>query len=442
MLNKKPSNSFAAWIDRQQTSQTPAIWRAVFIFQASVLLILVASLLVTDIHRIRTRTTGDFQHFYFAADAVRQGEDPYAAGSRGYIYPPLIASVFEPLSYLGRDRAAAVMLAVNVVVTLLAVALACDEFLRRLDAPRFPALTAAVMLLALLLNIDKVKGEWQMWQTDVFMLLLFVLSLRWQARMPLAAGACLGIAVNIKYLPLMFIPYLVVRRQWKVLFSLFISTVAFALLPAITTSWDANARNWQTATNGLLQMADVRTKVADGKQTGEAAEVHDVKDSLSCSITSAFARQFGPARGFTFAGLTALAILSLSAIFYRQQGLNLFDPKLADNKTIVGGEWVMLVAAVLAFGPQTNTRHLFDALILTSAASALVFFAGPRVTRWPLILGVAVMFFGFILPPGSRTVIGERTPTVLWLRMGGPSACLLVAATAVLWTTLKSSAKE
>jgi len=102
---------------------------------------------------------------------------------------------------------------------------------------------------------------------------------------------------------------------------------------------------------------------------------------------------------------------------------------------------VMLVAAVLAFGPQTNTRHLFDALIFTSAASAQLIFANRKVNRIPLLIGTAILFFGFILPPGNRTVIGELTPTVRWLRMGGPCWCLLIAAMTLLWTGMDENAE-
>ena len=42
----------------------------------------------------------------------------------------------------------------------------------------------------------------------------------------------------------------------------------------------------------------------------------------------------------------------------------------------------------------------------------------------PLLIGTTILFLGFILPPGSRTFHGERTPTVLWLRIGGPCWCL------------------
>jgi hypothetical protein len=429
-LHKTSRNEFSLG---EIASISPAGRRWILALEIFAIAALCAGILITDIKRIRHQNTGDFQHFFFAADAMRHETDPYAAGTRGYIYPPLIAFLFQPLSFLGRNRAAVVMLAINVTVTLLAVALASDEFLRRFKAPRHPAAIAGIVLLALLLNIDKVKGEWQMWQTDVFMLLLFVVALRWLDRLPFAAGIALGIAVNIKYLPLLFLPYLMLRRRWVTTAALLLGVIVFALLPATRTGWHANLQNWKTATNGLLQMTGMQTKA------NEAAEIHDVRDALSCSVTSALARATNPAMGFALAALTAIIAIGIASWMYHHHGLSIFDHRLAENPAVTATEWAALVAAVLIFGPQTNTRHLFDVLILTSAASVLLLLPRPRLTRLPLLIGITILVLGFILPPGSRTVIGEFNSTYKWLKIGGPCWCLLIAAMTLLWTGIQEN---
>ena len=122
---------------------------------------------------------------------------------------------------------------------------------------------------------------------------------------------------------------------------------------------------------------------------------------------------------------------------YHRQRVGLFtDHNHGAQLTAI--EWVMLIAIVLAFAPQTNTRHLFDALIFTSAASVLLF-ARSNPNRWPLAIGTLILFLGFILPPGARTFHGERTPTVIWIRLGGPCWCLVIAAFTLLWTGLKQN---
>jgi hypothetical protein len=438
-----------------------SVWKTVLL--AIVLGAICAALAGSDLKRIRTRETGDFVHFYLAADAVRHHADPYAAGTRGYIYPPLLAFLYQPLTYLGQTRASAVMLGVSIGVTLLALFLASDEFLTHFQIRREWFAVVAVVLLALVMNSDKVKGEWQMWQTDIFMLLLFVLGLRWLDRRPILAGIALGLAVNIKYLPLLFLPYLLIRRRWKVSTSLLVSTVAFALLPALGTGWNANARNWGTATDGLFRMAGLRVAGS------EAAEIHPLTDALSCSITSAWARgtkaSGSTALAFGLAAATALLALLIAALMYRrfrvpmlgrnknedggsriEDGKNasapssiLHPPSSLSSAAIVGVEWSVLLAAVLAFSPQTNTRHLFDALLLTVPAAALLLFRRPGVNRLPLLIGCLILIGGFTLPPGSRTNPRLHAAALHWLMWGGPCWSLLVMSLTLLWTGLATT---
>jgi hypothetical protein len=406
----------------------------VLLFAAVIAIVAVcAGILITDTSRIRDQRTGDFEHFYYAALGMRQGSDPYATHTHGYIYPPLIAFLFQPLSLLSRNHAATLMLGLNVCITLLAIGLAVDEFIRRMEMPRTLVCCLWLSLGAMVLNIDKIKGEWQMWQTDVWMLLLFVVSLRWIDRRPWMAGLALGLAINIKYIPLIFLPYLLIRRRWAAASGLVLGILFFAMLPASSTGFSANAHNWRTATNGIVQMTSRHPA------PGQAAEVHDVKDSLSCSITSAMARALAshPSNGFLLSAGILIGCIGLATGMYRHRHIGLFTAGRGENPLLTGIEWVMLIAVALAFSPQTNTRHLFDALIFTSAACVVLSFAKPTTPRWPLLIGTAVLFLGFILPPGSRTFRGERTPAILWLRMAGPCWCLLIAAFSLLWTGLK-----
>ena len=46
----------------------------------------------------------DFVHFYRAASAMSKGEDIYAASQGHYIYPPLLAFIFQPLTILSEPN--------------------------------------------------------------------------------------------------------------------------------------------------------------------------------------------------------------------------------------------------------------------------------------------------------------------------------------------------
>ena len=413
------------------------IWRRLKWLAPVALTAICVTVLVSDVARIKHQNTGDFEHFYYAGQAVLRGSDPYQAHTRGYIYPPLVAFMYQPMAKLSFSGAAALMLTVNVAVTLIALALTIAEFLRRQRVRPEKWTVVYLMIPALLANIDKVKGEWQMWQTDVWMLLLFVMALRWVDRLPVVAGLCLGVAINIKYIPIAFLPYFLIRQRWSASLGLVAGIIIFAVLPAVSTGWNANTRNWRTATNGLVQMTG--TERASRLFPVPAAEIHGLKDSLSCSITSALARAAGDRTnaGLCAAGFVALALFGVAWLMYYQRGIKMLTSHASFSPAMTGVEWVMLIATVLAFAPQTNTRHLFDALIYTAAATVFLAFAKPRVSRWPLIIGTVIVCLGFILPPGSRTYHGERTFTVLWLRMGGPCICLVIAAFTLLWTALQ-----
>ena len=385
----------------------------------------------TDVRRIGRGETGDFVHFYAAADAVLHGCDPYAAGTRGYIYPPPPAFAAQPLALVSIGTAAGVMLAVNVAVTIATLALLAGEFLRRFDAPRRDAAAvAAVALTGLLLDVDKVKGEWQMWQTDVWVLLGFAVALRWVDRRPIRAGIALGVGANLKYLHLLMVPYLLVRRRWAAAASTVATAGVVAVLPAAQVGWATLGRYWATAARGIAGMGAVPVG-------GERAEVHALTDALSCSVTSAIGRgleRFGTGSALAVTAVVGAGLMVAAVALYRRRGVAVVGPTSA---AVTGVEWAAAVAVLLAFSPQTNTRHLYDALIVTTAAAALLASRPAGRARWPLAVGVAVMAAAFAFPLGHRTVNTAGGAAHQWLRLGGPCWGLLVAAGALLWAGVR-----
>jgi uncharacterized membrane protein len=68
--------------------------------------------------------------------------------------------------------------------------------------------------VATLMVATRLRSEFQMWQTNVPMMLLMLAALHWLDPRPRLAGLSLGMAVSIKYLPLLFLPYLLLRRRF------------------------------------------------------------------------------------------------------------------------------------------------------------------------------------------------------------------------------------
>ena len=419
-------------------------FRPLGMFLLAVWLLLIAGLFLNAVRRVGG-PTGDFVHFYEAARAMAHGEDVYASGRGGYIYPPLLAFLYTPVAGLPPAPAAVVLLVCNLVLVLLSVFLAARELAHRFGAAADPTALALVALAALLLGVDKVKGELQMWQTNALLLFLFTAALCLLDRRPGLAGAALGMAFNIKFLPIVLLPYLLLRRRWAAAGAFVASVIGFALLPALLTGWDVNLRYQAVAYGGLLRLLGVPVGAT------RAANIENISAEFSVSIPSAIARLTG-AGGFTgvalpAAGLVALAAVAAAAWMYRRHGIPFWyrpDGGHADDPTtraVVGLEWACLMTAALVFSPQTNTRHLCLLLFAQTLAAMLLLCPRPGVRRWPLLIGTAVLVLGLVLPFGGWDTwqdvgIWCAGSLALWRELGGPCWCALAMLGTLLWVGL------
>jgi hypothetical protein len=339
----------------------------------------------------------------------------------------LIALLYTPIARLPYETAGFVMLGINCILAASAIRLAAGEFAYRFSLSAAPALIWSIALLGAVLDIDKIRNELQMLQTNALMLMMFVLALRWLDRRPLLAGLALGLIFNIKYLSLAMLPYLILRRRWKTLGAFVFSAFGFAFLPAIVDGWQANLRSLHVAFGGLLHMV--------GAGAGEQANVEDITAMFSSSITSAMARlsEGGLPMSVVLLLVMAIALATLGIVIflYQREGFSLFRWPAASEQAhqpyrgIVGLEWAGLVTAALVFSPQTNTRHLFLALLVTVGTAALLL--GGQWSRGRTILSLAAIlaFLGFILPPGQRPVT-LRSASFRWTAVGGACWCLLM----------------
>jgi hypothetical protein len=394
---------------------------------------------VNALSRIPRDDTGDFGHFYHAARAMNEGQDIYAAWQQGYIYPPLLAFLYEPFALLSEPAAALCVLFVNLLLLTASALLAARELARRWGGPTGFAV-AGFALVAVLLTEDKLRGEIQMWQTNCLMLFLLTAALCLLDRWPTLAGGALGMAFSIKYLPLVALPYLLLRRRFVAAGSFVVSAVGFAFLPAIRTGWQTNLDYLTIAYRGLFRMLGIHT-------TGEAANIWSIDNGLSVSITSALARALPSGAAMAVAGVVALGVLFWASRQYRRSNLAFWyrpdgqanrwnDPTV---RAIVGLEWVGLWVAALAFSPQTNTRHLSMLLLANTTAVVLLFGRrwSTQVPRWPLVLATVLLAVALIFPPGGQRVPWLHGP---WHQMGGPTWAALGMYVILLWFGLRQVA--
>ena len=224
----------------------------------------------------------DFPTFYQAAQLALHHGDIYTAGATPdvrYVYPPLIAFVFTPLTALSLLGAAHLFLLFNTLMLFGSIALATKTILSRLDIDPTYVFWPSVFLCSLLSWVHT-HNVLIMGETDVLMLFLFTLAFYWLDSLPLLAGLALGFAFNIKYLSIVAIPYFLIRRRWGAVLYTLLGSIFFALLPALLLGWHETLRALRISMGGLLQWVGVPP------EQSYSIRVHNIADDLSVSLAS------------------------------------------------------------------------------------------------------------------------------------------------------------
>jgi alpha-1,2-mannosyltransferase len=222
---------------------------------AAAAVVLFAALWLRDTGKARMI---DFNSFYTAAQAAREGADLYdpaalneLAAGQGlrmyvfpYLYPPFLAYATIPWGELPVERARLVWMAANlaalfgiVALTALAVGRRLRESPgRRLGPGDLGLAFAAVFVFVLPFNDNLDMGQSNLLVLLFLCLALFLVS----CDRPWAGGAALGVAVLLKVSPVVLVLYFLARRQVRVVLG---SLLSAAVLSAVTLALGA-AEAW------------------------------------------------------------------------------------------------------------------------------------------------------------------------------------------------------
>jgi hypothetical protein len=166
----------------------------------------------------------DFKAYYIAADMLRKGRDFYDVElqteevlARGlplnpsfYIYPPLLAMCFVPLTVLPIQTAAQLWFLVNLVLYGFSLFL----IIQALELGRVTNLLPLLWIAAFLFPpalFTLHKG-----QANIVILLLLAISYwLYRRRLEAAAGVALGFAVMIKIVPICLLLYFLWKRKYR-----------------------------------------------------------------------------------------------------------------------------------------------------------------------------------------------------------------------------------
>ncbi len=188
------------------------------------------------------KTDSQFDNVYLRAAArLQRGQDIYPLED-GYLYPPLMAWLAIPLTWMPPAAARVVWFGINLI------GMGCILYTawRLSGGPgRFPEIAWkehlilwAGLLCALRYGLDCFQNQ----QTDIVVVALVLtgcalLTTKNPVPKPFSvplAVVCLGLAAGMKCTPLLFAPYLLWRKQWAAGFGIGILAVGLNLLPNLT----------------------------------------------------------------------------------------------------------------------------------------------------------------------------------------------------------------
>jgi Glycosyltransferase family 87 len=382
------------------------------------------------------KSAGNLHTFWNAAIALSHGQNIYRSGSGDYLYPPLIAFLYQPLGWMSIHQAGILMLILNTVIAVLTLKIIAEELLFRLTGTAAPLMVARVALITAWLSIDHIHTEFNQWETNFFLLLAFVLALKWADRLPVWAGIALGFGFNIKFLPVVLVPYLIIRRRWAMLWAFAVSAIFFALLPAISMGWKTDFTAIMISDSGIAHVLGFAVVAAN------SANVYPFTSLKSISLPSFFGRvaELSELYAMIVAGLFAIAAGLLWFYACRRRDLPAIAWPSARRQSalpyrgLFALDWIEIMLLALIFSPYTNSGHLY-LLLAVNAGAAVLLLHGPKgICRWLLWVGAFLMLIGMIFPPGGDRY---RVTELLWKRESIAGWCMYIFSLILIWIGIK-----
>jgi hypothetical protein len=333
--------------------------------------------------------------------------------------------------------AAIIWIVLSGVFVFAATMIAASEAARcwlRTGAQNDPSTPWLIAAIATILIADKIHASFILGQTDCLMLLGFACVLRCMQRKPLLAGAIVGATASIKYLSLIFVPYFLIKKNFRAAFGSIVAFGFFMTLPAVQIGFDRAGQYGAVAVRGMGRMMGII-------EAPKTAKILRVGMDRSVSITSSvfrLTRSYGMPDLFAVMLLLCVLIAVIAAIVFmcRRNGVPIFRPQRSDRlaaNAVTSLEGAVLIFLALAFSPQTTARHMVLLLLINTVAVAVFLAHDAKASR--VLLIIAAVLQVAVLSLSFRAIVA-------WRAVGGASWCALGLVLAIVWAGSRALSDE
>ena len=214
---------------------------------AFITLVLFCILFVRYYDRGPSRNYSDFRVYHVTAQRLLAGENIYEAEDTSKItpfkYSPLFAVLISPLGVLSIHQASLVFFTFNFFLLGIIGVFSARflAFFESLPSSRWGRIllygvpAVAVFRFALLV-LDSGQALFLMVAPALLGLYLI------EKKQELWGGLFLALSVMVKYLTIIFLPYLILRKKWKAVFSTLVGILVGCFLPTLFFGWERACR--------------------------------------------------------------------------------------------------------------------------------------------------------------------------------------------------------
>lgn len=333
--------------------------------------------------------------FPFAANCMLH-EEVMKTCAPIYTYPPVFAFFMIPFVPLPMGLRNVLWYAILVGATVASFRLCERLTLRTLPAPLQGNELRAFRILALLLSLKFILSVFENQAYDVVVLLCVLVGLEGlTAGKDFRASAGFALGAALKATPLLFLPYLLLRRSWKPFLYCVVLYAGLSLLPDVFFTPKGASSGYFGA--WLQEIAGGAFLKKAGTQWWEGVNILNqaLRTPVYRLTLAAGAQNHFPAIIFAVHLAYILAVAALLVLSARIE-----KPHALDGS--------VLVVSMLLLSPMSSKSH-FVVLMLPYAVSAAYLVAEPRLRR----VGGILLGASFALNTlTSRGIIGDRLSTL------------------------------